>query len=204
MKRMIAAGLFLLLLLGIPGGCGSHEASDQEPASAGIQSNPSVTGQSESDKSSSAPESERGEEEGGSEVGQGSHTTAPEGAPIVYMTTEISAQSLVDIYKALDADPQGRIAVKLSTGEPGSNYLRTDLIGQLVQSFDSPTIVECNTAYGGSRSNPAMHYQVAEDHGYTAIAKVDIMDENGSMTLPVTGGTNLTENYVGANFANYD
>ena len=49
-----------------------------------------------------------------------------------------------------------------------------------------------------------MHYQLAEDHGYTAIAGVDIMDENGSMTLPVERGSNLTENYVGANFANYD
>ena len=49
-----------------------------------------------------------------------------------------------------------------------------------------------------------MHYQVAEDHGFTAIADVVIMDENGSMTLPVTGGTRLTENYVGAHFADYD
>lgn len=71
-------------------------------------------------------------------------------------------------------------------------------------SFEDPTIVECNTAYGGSRSNTAMHYQVAEDHGYTAIADVDIMDENGSMTLNVEGGDNLTENYVGEHFANYD
>ena len=71
--------------------------------------------------------------------------------------------------------------MKLSTGEPGSNYLRTDLIGDLVQSFDDPTIVECNTAYGGSRANTAMHYQVAEDHGYTEIADVDIMDEDGSI-----------------------
>ena len=73
-----------------------------------------------------------------------------------------------------------------------------------MQSFDSPTIVECNTAYGGQWANTAMHYQVAEDHGYTAIADVDIMDENGSMTLPVTRGSNLTEKYVCANFANYD
>ncbi len=86
----------------------------------------------------------------------------------------------------------------------GSNYLRTDLIGTLVQSFDNPTIVECNTAYDGSRANTAMHYQVAEEHGYTAIADVDIMDEHGSMTLAVKGGDNLTENYVGAAFANYD
>lgn len=79
------------------------------------------------------------------------------------MTTEISSQSLMEIYAALEAEPAGNIAVKLSTGEPGSNYLRTDLIGDLVQSFENPTIVECNTAYGGSRSNTAMHYQVAEE-----------------------------------------
>jgi len=124
--------------------------------------------------------------------------------PVVYMTTEINAESLMAVYEALGASPSGRIAIKLSTGEPGSNYLRTDLIGDFVMSFDEPSIVECNTAYGGSRSNTAMHYQVAEDHGYTAIADVDIMDENGSMLLDVEGGDNLTENYVGVNFANYD
>ena len=128
----------------------------------------------------------------------------PAAVPEVFMTTDLSADGLVAVYEALDASPTGNIAVKLSTGEPGSNYLRTDLIGPLVQSFENPTIVECNTAYGGQRANTAMHYQVAEDHGYTAIADVDIMDEEGSMTLPVEGGSNLTENYVGSHFANYD
>lgn len=125
-------------------------------------------------------------------------------APVVYMTTDISSQSLMEIYHALQAEPNGNVAIKLSTGEPGSNYLRPELVGQLVQSFENPVIVECNTAYGGSRSSTAMHYQVAEDHGYTDIAKVDIMDEDGSITLPVNGGTNLTENYVGSHFSNYD
>jgi hypothetical protein len=123
--------------------------------------------------------------------------------PVVYMTTDISSQGLMNIYQALSASPSGKIAIKLSTGEPGSNYLRTELIGELVQSLEG-TIVECNTAYGGSRANTAMHYQVAEDHGYTTIADVDIMDEDGSMTLLVAGGDNLTENYVGAHFADYD
>lgn len=127
-----------------------------------------------------------------------------EKTPVVYMTEDISSYGLIAVYEALQASPEGNIAIKLSTGEPGSNYLRTDLIGDLVQSFDNPTIVECNTAYGGSRVNTAMHYQVAEDHGYTEIADVDIMDEEGSMTLPVTGGTNLEENYVGSHFENYD
>lgn len=130
-------------------------------------------------------------------------TNTEQNDSVVYMTTDISSDGLMAVYEALSASPSGKIAVKLSTGEPGSNYLRTDLISDLVKSLDS-TIVECNTAYGGSRSNTAMHYQVAEDHGYTDIATVDIMDEDGSMTLPVSGGENLTENYVGANFANYD
>lgn len=147
---------------------------------------------------------ENTQEEAGSSSVETDSADSTSGSPAVYMTTDISSDGLIAVYEALQASPEGNIAVKLSTGEPGSNYLRTDLIGDLVQSFEDPTIVECNTAYGGSRSNTAMHYQVAEDHGYTEITDVDIMDEDGSMTLPVTGGTNLEENYVGSHFANYD
>ena len=124
--------------------------------------------------------------------------------PVVYMTTDISPEGLMAVYEALDWEPTGNVAVKLSTGEPpASNYLRPELIADLVQSVNG-TIVECNTAYGGSRAETAMHYQVAEDHGFTEIANFQIQDENGSMTLPVEGGTRLTENYVGAAFADYD
>lgn len=124
--------------------------------------------------------------------------------PAVYMTTDISPEGLKKVYDALGRNLTGNVAVKLSTGEAGgSYYLSPDLIKELVQSVNG-TIVECNTAYGGSRANTAMHRQVAEDHGFTAIANVDIMDENGSMSIPVTGGKNLTEDLVGANLANYD
>ena len=124
--------------------------------------------------------------------------------PVVYMTTDISPEGLMAVYEALDWEPTGNVAVKLSTGEPpASNYLRPELIADLIQSVNG-TIVECNTAYGGSRAETAMHYQVAEDHGFTEIANFQIQDENGSMTLPVEGGTRLTENYVGAAFADYD
>ena len=126
------------------------------------------------------------------------------GTPVVYMTTDISSQGMMAVYEALDWTPTGKVAVKLSTGEPpASNYLRPELIRDVVQTVNG-TIVECNTAYGGSRASTAMHYQVAEDHGFTAIADFQILDENGSMTLPVTGGTRLTENYVGEHFADYD
>ncbi len=109
------------------------------------------------------------------DMGKGTPTTSDvEGqngrtdTPVVYMTRDISSDGLMKIYQALSASPSGKIAVKLSTGEPGSNYLRTDLIGNLVQSLEG-TIVECNTAYGGSRANTAMHYQVAEDHSISGI-----------------------------------
>ncbi len=110
----------------------------------------------------------------------------------------------MNTYLALEWNPTDNTAVKLSTGEPpASNYLRPELIQDVVQYVDG-TIVECNTAYGGSRSSTAMHYQVAEDHGFTEIADFQILDENGSMTLPVEGGYVLTENYVGSAFAHYD
>lgn len=124
--------------------------------------------------------------------------------PLVYMTTDISSSGLMSVYHALDAKPSGNIAVKLSTGEAGGNYyLQPELIKELVQTLDG-TIVECNTAYGGSRANTAMHLQVAKDHGFTEIADVDIMDADGSISLPVTGGTHLTENFVGKSFVGYD
>lgn len=120
------------------------------------------------------------------------------------MTTDINPEGLMAVYEALNWTPTGSVAVKLSTGEtPNSNYLRSELIADVVDEVNG-TIVEYNTAYGGSRAQTATHYQVAEDHGFTAIADVVILHENGSMTIPVSGGTHLTDNYVGEHFADYD
>ena len=124
--------------------------------------------------------------------------------PRVYLTSEISPRGLMGVYEALGRQASGRVAVKVSTGEAGNtHYLSPALIGELVRSVNG-VIVECNTAYGGSRAATAMHRQVAKDHGFTALAEVDIMDADGEIALPVQGGRNLKENYVGANFARYD
>jgi len=124
--------------------------------------------------------------------------------PKVYFTTDISPAGLAAVYNALGQKPSGRVAVKLSIGDPpNSNYLKPALIKDLVQSVNG-TIVESNTAYGGRRSSTALHKQVAKDHGFTNIAAVDILDENGSISLPVRGGTRLKENFVGSHFTNYD
>lgn len=126
------------------------------------------------------------------------------GAPNVYMTSAITSEALMKVYQAMGKQLNGdNIAVKLSTGEPGSNYLDPALIKDLVQSVNG-TIVECNTTYGGQRGETEMHYQVAADHGFADIAKVVIMDENGSVSIPVNGGSRLTEDLVGAHFPEYD
>ena len=130
------------------------------------------------------------------------HYSANSGST-VYYTSELTSAAMVQIYNALGWTPIGKVAVKLSTGEPpASNYLDPELIKGVVQAVNG-TIVECNTAYGGSRASTAAHLQVAEDHGFTAIADVDIMDADGSMSLPVTGGARLTENFVGTHFSDY-
>lgn len=124
--------------------------------------------------------------------------------PTVYFTSDISPEGLIAVYDALGREASGNVAVKVSTGERGgSYYLNPNLIGDLVQSVNG-TIVECNTAYGGSRSDTEEHLLVAEEHGFTAIAPVEIMDANGSLSIPVTNGTHLTENFVGSSFDNYD
>ena len=124
--------------------------------------------------------------------------------PKVYLTRTITPEALVRIYEALGREATGRVAVKLSTGEPGGHhFLQPALVAPLVRKVGG-TIVECNTAYGGGRARTADHLKAAADHGFTAIAAVDIMDAEGETALPVEGGRHLAEDYVDKNFLNYD
>lgn len=127
----------------------------------------------------------------------------PQGS-VVYMTKEITPEALINIYKALGVPAEGRVAVKISTGESAkSNYLRPELIKDFVQLVNG-TIVECNTAYGGNRSTTANHRKAIEERGFNQIAAVDIMDEDDTMHLPVTDTKHLKYNIVGSHLANYD
>ena len=122
----------------------------------------------------------------------------------VYFTRKIDSDSLCAIYDALGVTLHGKVAVKISTGEPGGHhYLNPQLIKPLVDKVGG-TIVECNTAYEGRRYNTKDHWQAIRDHGFMDIAPCDIMDEDGEMSIPVTNGVHLRENFVGAHFANYD
>ncbi|HMD88747.1 MAG TPA: DUF362 domain-containing protein [Anaerolineaceae bacterium] len=120
------------------------------------------------------------------------------------MTKNISADGLMKIYKTLGCKANGKVAVKISSGEPGGHYfLSTNLIAPLVKDVNG-TIVECNTAYGGGRADTASHLRVMKEHGFSAIAPVDVMDADGTMDLPITGGKHLKKDVVGSHFANYD
>ena len=122
----------------------------------------------------------------------------------VYFTKEITPESLVKIYEVLGKELTGKVAVKISTGEPGGhNFLDPNLIKDLVQKLNG-TIVECNTAYGGKRMRLEDHLQAVKDHGFTAIADVDILDSEGDLAIPVREGVHLKENYVGKNLKKYD
>lgn len=124
--------------------------------------------------------------------------------PKVYVTRDISPKSLVKIYQALGVKAKGKVAVKVSTGEAGNpNYLNPQLIAPLVRKVKG-TIVECNTAYGGKRSTTEEHLRVAEEHGFTKIAKVDIMDADGDMRIPVKDTTHIKFDIVGSHLKNYD
>lgn len=123
---------------------------------------------------------------------------------VVYFTRDISPAGLMRVYEALGRKAEGRVAIKISTGEPGGhNYLKPELIGDLVRTTGG-TIVECNTAYGGRRSSTEEHLKAAEEHGFTAIARVDIMDAEGDMRIPVRDTTHIKYDLVGSHLADYD
>lgn len=138
------------------------------------------------------------------ETEQPSTDSIPGGQSKVYFIKEINSENLIKIYEALGRTVKGKVAVKLSTGEPGGhNFLQPVLIKDLVQKVNG-TIVECNTAYGGGRSDTESHLQAARDHGFTSIATVDIMDADGEVELSLEGGRHLKKDIVGSHYLNYD
>lgn len=123
----------------------------------------------------------------------------------VYFTSEITPESLVQVFQALGVTPNGSVAVKISTGESAkSNYLRPEFIVGLV-NHTGANIVECNTAYGGIRDNTDSHLQVIAERGFNEIAKVDIMDAyNEEDTIPVVDTIWIKYDIVGAHLLSYD
>ena len=123
----------------------------------------------------------------------------------VYFTKEITPESLIKIYEALQVDLKGKVAVKLHSGEQGNqNYIKPEFVKPIID-FVKGTVVECNTAYNGARNTTEKHEKLMEEHGWNRYFQVDIMDkEEPDLVLPIPNGKILKENYVGQNMQNYD
>ena len=122
----------------------------------------------------------------------------------VYFTRNITPESLQKIYHAMNHPLMGKVGIKISTGEKGGhNFLDPNLIKDLVQELNG-TIIECNTAYAGSRNTNDAHWQTIKDHGFLNIADVDLMDEDGDIAIPVRAGYHLKKNYVGSHIDRYN
>ena len=122
----------------------------------------------------------------------------------VYFTSNITSEGLIKIYEALGCNLSGKVAVKLHSGEDGNqNYLRPDFMKDLVTKING-TVVECNTAYEGLRTNNDDHLKLLHKHGWDNYYNVDIMDSDGDITLDIPNGKVIKKNYVGSHMSNYD
>ena len=123
----------------------------------------------------------------------------------VYFTREITPEAVLRLYKLLGKELTGNIAVKVHSGEKGNqNFLGPDFWKPVIDHVHG-TVVECNTAYGGSRDNLERHMQTMKDHGWSEHFDVDVMDGEGpDLQLLVPGGKVIHKNFVGKNLVNYD
>ena len=130
---------------------------------------------------------------------------ASSGKPKVYFTKTISSEKVVEMFKILNKDLPGKVAIKVHSGERGNkNFLHPDFLRPMVDYLQG-TIVECNTAYGGSRMTTESHKQVMNEHEWTKYFKVDILDSEGpDDELEIPKGHILKKTYVGKKMKNYD
>ncbi len=123
---------------------------------------------------------------------------------MVYVTRDITPESLVKIYKAVGRKATGNVCIKISTGESRkTGYLRPAFIQPLVSEVKG-TLVECNTAYPGVRNTSEAHWKTIREHGFIDIAPVDIMDEEDTMHIPVADMSHIKYDIVGSHMARYD
>ena len=123
----------------------------------------------------------------------------------VYFSRTITPEKVLELYKMVDSPLEGNVALKVHSGETGNqNFIRPDFWKPLID-FVGGTIVECNTAYEGTRNTTVKHMRTMDKHGWSRYFDVDIMDSEGpDMLLEIPNGKCIQKNYVGKNLADYD
>ena len=127
---------------------------------------------------------------------------------IVYFTRDLSPAGIMKAYEKVNAHITGRVAVKLHTGEPkGPNIVPSAWVKEVLEkepSLKDAQIVETNTFYDGDRYTTEQHRKTLEVNGWTDFCEVDIMDEDGTIDLPVEGGKWFDHMTHGSHMTNYD
>ena len=122
----------------------------------------------------------------------------------VYFTRNITSENVLKMYKVLNIELQGRVCVKVHSGEAGNqNYLKP-LFFKDVIDYVNGTVVECNTAYDGERNTTIKHKKLMDEHEWTKYFNVDIMDSEGDLELDIKNGKVIKKNFVGNHIKNYD
>ena len=123
----------------------------------------------------------------------------------VYFSRTITPEKVLELYQLLGKKLDGKIAIKLHSGETGNqNFLRPDFWKPVIDSVGG-TVVECNTAYEGTRNTTEKHLKTLEEHGWSKYFPVDLMDAEGpDLVLDIPKGKRIQKNYVGKNLVNYD
>lgn len=126
-------------------------------------------------------------------------------APKVYFSRTITPEKVLELYKMVESPLEGRVALKVHSGETGNqNFLRPDFWKPLID-FVGGTVVECNTAYEGTRNTTVKHMRTMDKHGWSRYFDVDIMDSEGpDLVLEIPNGKRIQKNYVGKHLADYD
>ena len=123
----------------------------------------------------------------------------------VYFTKTITPEKVLEMYRLLDKELPGKVAIKLHSGEVGNqNFLPPEFWKPVIDAVGG-TVVECNTAYEGERNTTEKHLKTLEKHGWSKHFPVDLMDGEGpDLVLDIPGGQVIQKNYVGKNLKNYD
>lgn len=123
----------------------------------------------------------------------------------VLFTRTISPEMVLTMYEELGKKLTGHIAIKLHSGEEGNqNFLTPEFWAPIIRHLDG-TVVECNTAYEGSRNTTEKHLKTIEKHGWSRYFNVDLLDAEGpDLVLDIPGGKVIQKNYVGKDIANYN
>ena len=124
---------------------------------------------------------------------------------IVYFTRDLSAKGLLKVYNRIQEHLNGKVAVKLHTGEQhGPNIIPRPWVEELIKAqLPDATIVETNTYYEGDRYTTDQHLETLKVNGWT-FCPVDIMDADGTVDLPVKDGKWFDHMTMGKNIVNYD